>query len=457
MLCAGCGGQTGNSVENERPRQVSKSESVADAGTSEDAIQAPNGTFAQYFGEPDAVSTGCGVAGSSDQHFADCSIYELNGYTQVDVGLWSLDPDARSANVAYFWAWNVVPWPENSTQPVGPVWAGVAQAPNGDTIVAGTFGGGLEVNEIAHPEGTVGSFLARISPDGMSEETVPLGGAPGEVALTSVSAAADGTVLVAGRYSGAQTFGVISGSSSEPHPFLMQLSGTFTPSALTDFAAPGEVGQIESVAPFPDGSVLVGGARGPEGAPVQPFLARVDSEGTVIWERSFPGLEGRITHVTSEGDAWYASLDATGTFTWGARDVELDAGSGALIAGSGESDLWAQSSQVPLTALVAGQGRLVAIGAADHDVAFGDAQVQLPLGEPSIFLLGLEPSSGAERWSRVYTSAQTPFAFNQASMLPSARLLVSGQERVPTDFGLGWEPDDQGTPVGLWLALSPLP
>lgn len=419
------------------------------------AVEAPNGTFAQYFGQPDAVGTGCGVSGISDQHFGTCAIYALSGNTEVDVGLWSLAPDARSTDAVHLWSWDVEPV-DPSMPSVGPVWAGIAQAPSGDTFVAGTFGGNAMLDATVHPAGVVGSFLARFAADGLSAQTQPLGGSQGEVTLTAISTTAVGKVLVAGRYSGSQSFGTVSAASPDPHPFLMQLSG-LTPVWLTDLAAAGEEGQVEALAPFFDGGALVGGSRASVGQPAQPFLARVDANGTVLWEKTFPGLQGAVTHLSTDGESWYASLAATGSFTWGARDATLASGQGALIAGSDQNSLWVQTSQVPLTALAAGQSRLVAIGAAGQDAVFGDGTVAMPSGSPSVFLLGLDPTSGAERWSRVYTSTAAPFAFTDAALLPSTRLLISGQQRVPTDFGVGWEPSDQGAPVGLWLVLSPLP
>jgi hypothetical protein len=288
---------------------------------------------------------------------------------------------------------------------------------------------------------------------------VAFGGIQGEVSFSSV-VASGGRVVVGGRYAGTQVFGsALAVSADEPHPFVMQLAADarLEPLWLTELASSGETGNVEAVIAAGDGGVLVGGSRGPVGGPARPFLARLDASGGVRWERSFDALEGTVTQVAVDGERWFASLDAVGSLSWNGQALSPAAGTGVLLAGSGEAEAWARSSQVPLTALAAGFGRLVAIGAAQQPVQFGDTQVAMSTDAPSVFLLGLEPASGATRWQRVYTSLATPFSFDQAVVLPSTRLLISGTQRYPTDFGVGWKPDDLGAPVGLWLLLSPLP
>jgi hypothetical protein len=253
----------------------------------------------------------------------------------------------------------------------------VSALPDGSAIVVGSFTGTAQFGGATLTSaGDRDVFVARIDPNGSWTWAKSAGGGGSDQA-NGVSALPDGGAIVVGRFTGAATFGNETlNSAGSNDVFVARVDPDGNWSWATNAGGTGN-DVARSVSARPDGSAIVVGSFSDTAAfdtanlmsagGSDVFVARVTADGNWAWARRAGGdgsddaqgvsvlpdggaiVTGSFTNtatfgstpaLTSAGgpDAFVASIDASGTWTWATRaggdDTDEAIGVSAFADGS---------------------------------------------------------------------------------------------------------------------------
>lgn len=320
----------------------------------------------------------------------------------------SVNPQGRDGFVARLDADQKLKWIVRAEGPGNQAIHAAATAPGGDVIVAGTFQDALTLGDVTvagdddDPKGDF--FVARISGDGAPLWATSIGGDPADIGpsapLCFVAVAPNGTLRVAGTFSGTLQLDENLGAVGQRDAFIGALSSA--------------------------GAPLWGHAIGADGGEQEVAALAVDAKGRALLAGDLRGnaMLSASTSLASEGDepdAFLALYDGGGDLAWARRygsvgqdhggAAAFDAGGNILFAGRFRGGIHFGSSEEPLL---------------NHD-AIG--------GNDDIFLAKLTVN-GAPLWSRAFgeNDDQRPTCLAAA---PSGDALLTGYFRGKIDFGAG--------------------
>lgn len=266
---------------------------------------------------------------------------------------------------------------------------GVAAAPNGDLVIAGTFQGTADFGSggILSAVGGSDAWVARYRADGSRIWSIRFGGS-GNEDVYSVACDANGNTYISGSFFGPVDFGGGSRTSTFGG-FLIKLdsNGVYQWDRAIDL-----------------------GGRG------RAYGIAIPNANTVVLAGKFGGTVnlggGPITAMSTDADSFVAAYDtANGAHSW-SRGLARDAAIVNVTSAGG--DVVVVSSFRGTASL--GGGALVAMGASSD-----------------IFLARYRSSDGAHVWSRRYGSGNTETAYAIGS--DGTNVYVGGRFLATTDLG----------------------
>ncbi len=299
----------------------------------------------------------------------------------------------------------------------------VAYTSGGDVVVAGSFQGTVNFDPSGNTGGSLTAtgfrdgFFARYRRDGTFVWAKRLAGTVGtDVSqVSSLAAGSDGTLTLAGSFSGTVDFdpGSSTSNRSSPgktDPFVLRLdaSGNFT---------------------------WVAAASGPAGANAQAYAVAVNASGQAFVAGSFQGTTSFGSTTVNAGgffDAFVARIGATGQFDW----VRASNGSGA------------SSAEVRGLA-VDPSGNLLAAGFLAGSAAFGANGLSSTAGTRDALVWKLD-TGGSTLWARDFGGPD----FDQATSIAAAKngdVLVAGSFSGAVDFGTS----NTGSPLNAGSGFDP--
>ena len=258
----------------------------------------------------------------------------------------------------------------------------LAELPNGDLVVYGTFSGflawgGLTIAVGTDPQG----FLALFSPDGDVKELRALVAKNGYLKPGAMAVDGAGNVYVSGGLAGSMDYANITFfAPAQEDAFVLAVAGDLAPRWARVFSGPSaDIGWAVAAA---GDAVYVGGqfetnidlGHGPVGGPAgdtDMFLVRLDTEGANVWEKTYGEPQPQTLEVLAvlSGGELALAATAAGSVDFGLGPLTVPDGAAhgvtALLtenAGILANDVFAgQGSSYPRQ-LAAGAGGRLAIG-----------------------------------------------------------------------------------------------
>lgn len=291
----------------------------------------------------------------------------------------------------------------------------------GDVFIAGYFDGAIDLGGgmVITSAGGSDAFVAKLGPTG-----APVWGRGfGDAAYQSVSSLAvdaDGSVFAAGSFAGSVNFGggelVATGSSDA---FLAKLDTHGTYMWGKRFGGPqstgGTVVRVDStgaafVTGFFTGTIDFGSGALPSAGAADVFLAKIDSAGNLVWNKSFGDAQnqyGKALGVTAAGDVILAGIYLGSIDLGGGKLVNMG-GIGAMKLFVAKLDangqhVWSKSFGTSgnignIHVATSPQGEVGITGNFTGAVDFGGGPL-VATGGSSFFVAKLDPN-GQHVWSK---------------------------------------------------------
>ncbi len=331
---------------------------------------------------------------------------------------------------------------------------GVAVDAAGDAYVVGDFEDAATFGALGErtSAGKSDAFVARIAKDG-KPAWVQTFGSDGEESGEAVTVTSDGTVVIAGLFSGVMKLGKFEASSrGSDDLFVAAFAPDGTPKWL--WTTGGKASDTAlGVAATSDGGVVVSGAffgTATFGAVEltaisreEAFVAKLAGTGEVEWARSFGGdLDDRLTKVAVDGQG---SVFAVGQFqgkaSFGGPPLESAGGFDVAVVklDAGGSHLWSYRLGGAFDEYAAAIGvdpaGDVAIAAAFQDrMTIGD-QTYVSKGEGDAVVARFD-ARGALSWVRTWGAGADDMAHGVA-LDAAGNVVVAGWFQKGVDFGKG--------------------
>jgi len=408
-------------------------------------------------------------------------------------------------------------WTAHLGGPQADVGYALAADHDGEVVVVGYFQGTANLGGVSFTSaGQVDFFVAKYGADGSAHWVRPFGG-PGNDVATSIALDASGNVFVAGTSDGALTLGGSSfGQSGATGTFLLGLDGLGNVTLAKAYGGDSS-GTLVEVAVAPDGTIGMAGSYTGTidfgGGPLTPstgthagYVAELDASGNVSFANplgpeattlaqgiafsstgtvavigSFSGsgsFGGKSLTSLGGTDVFAATFDSTGAPLWAkswggienddGRAIAYDA-SGSLLLGGGFSDsvnfgggvvtskggvdayvmklnttqmfTWVQTYGSPGTdeavSLALDQAGDVLVGGLFEQTMMIGSTSLMSAGDKDIFAAKLG-STGSSIWAKEFGGIQADegvgVAFDQQS-----NALVTGYFRTNVDFGTGMQ------------------
>jgi PKD repeat protein len=377
----------------------------------------------------------------------------------------------------------------------------VAADASGNVVAVGAFRGSVDFGGTSVTSaGGADWFVAKYAPTGTLLWVKRMGGTTDDAAM-HLAIAANGDVVVTGRFSGTASFGgsplVASGSvdialaryggADGAHQWSRRFGGAYDDGgAAVAIDASGAIvltGYFRGVADFGTGPLRV-----PFDSDLDVFVAKFAANGTSLWSKNF---------VNSGNDRGYGvAVDGSGNvLVAGTFSNTIDLGGLELNSPNALVDIFvckldasgghvwsrqigsATGNEGAETVAVDGSGNVVVAGYAIAAVDFGGGELD-PLGAADAFVAKYSGASGAHLWSRRFGGAGNDYgaavavdaggsvylagSFDESASFGGPALTAAGQDdayvtKLNANGGSVWARRLGGTSSDVGLALATLP
>jgi hypothetical protein len=376
-----------------------------------------------YFdGEEDAKTYGEDIVTDAQGRWLSSDVYVGADWAQVDFGF--LDADG---NWIMGYANNYSCVAEGCDLHVS---ATQAFTPQGDLLMLVTYGENVS-GFVAHGPGVTGADVWRVRADGTWQDSdlIVIGGVTGELIPRKIVATDDGGFVAFGTFRGDTQFADLPVTANR-HLFLARFDASLQPVWARDLTPTADDATAAMVRPVGDGSLLAGGNTVVNGVH-RPFVGVFTLDGSPTSFVPVGHAGDELVSLATAGSTVYAlaRTDAHGSGQapeWFLTAIEPD---GAR---------WTRTGQGLVTALAADAQSIYVAGSATGSIDVAGRRVDIPDGQPSLFVGALEPT-GAPRW--VYSaSSDSPDAFHVTALAtyPTGEAVMEGDAVGNVDWREGF-------------------